>query len=107
MPDAISRSSFRFAPLFAMALAACAPPSPEDDLGDKSAEIDGALRVCGNGNSVEGVDVSRWQSQIDWDKVATTPVKFALIRVSDGGNLKSINGGPVSLLLAPIGWHNK
>jgi lysozyme len=31
-----------------------------------------------------GIDVSHWQGDIDWDMVATTPVKFAWIRTGDG-----------------------
>jgi lysozyme len=67
------------------AFTGCAPPAPEDQIGDKSAEVEGALRQCGGGTTVEGIDVSQWQSHIDWSKVATTNVKWTIIRVSDGG----------------------
>ncbi len=84
------RSSLRLAsalslPLGALLLAACAPANPDDPVDDKSAEVEGALRQCGGSTSVEGVDVSQWQSHIDWTQVATTNVKWAIIRVSDGG----------------------
>ncbi len=42
------------------------------------------LRVCADGPTVDGIDVSRWQGTIDWDAVAGDGVRFALIRVSHG-----------------------
>jgi len=38
---------------------------------------------------VEGIDVSHWQSTIDWLRVSTSSIKFAYIRVSDGLSLDS------------------
>jgi lysozyme len=43
-----------------------------------------ALNVCADGETVEGIDVSHWQGEIDWDAVAGAGIKFAVIRVSDG-----------------------
>ncbi len=39
--------------------------------------------ACG-GPAVNGIDVSYWQSTIDWSSVASAGVEFAFIRVSDG-----------------------
>ena len=41
-------------------------------------------RTCSEGSTVRGIDVSKWQGTIDWDRVATQNVKYAFIRVSDG-----------------------
>ena len=43
-----------------------------------------ALRVCADGPTLTGIDVSHWQGTIDWDRVAGDGVTFAFIRVSDG-----------------------
>jgi lysozyme len=47
-----------------------------------------AARVCADNSSqvTLGIDVSRWQGDIDWRAVAGDGVKFAVIRVSDGLN---------------------
>ncbi len=64
--------------LFAVVvLAACEPPDDEAILFEE-------LRVCADGPTVEGIDVSHWQGTIDWDAVAATDVRFAYVRVSDG-----------------------
>ena len=42
------------------------------------------LRICAQGETVRGIDVSRYQGDIDWDAVAADGVEFAFIRVSDG-----------------------
>lgn len=43
-----------------------------------------AITVCADGETVRGIDVSKWQGDIDWDAVAAAGVKFAVIRVSHG-----------------------
>ncbi len=43
-----------------------------------------ALEVCADGPTVFGIDVSKWQGDIDWDRVAAAGVRYAFIRVSDG-----------------------
>ncbi|MFO0682924.1 MAG: glycoside hydrolase family 25 protein [Sandaracinus sp.] len=63
---------------FALALAACATgPEPVS-------EAPGELTVCGHGPTVEGIDVSEWQGNIDWNAVAGSGVRFAIVRISDG-----------------------
>ncbi len=68
----------------------CAPSSGGDDAEDweNAAEDDGALRVCSDGKTVQGVDVSYWQGAIDWQKVATTDVRFAIVRASYGSEFE-------------------
>lgn len=68
----------RFAPiLVAASILGC---SPTPSLGVQHEE----LRVCAEGPTVDGIDVSRWQGMIDWDQVAGDGVRFAFIRVSHG-----------------------
>ncbi len=70
--------------------AGCGPAGPEDaTLGSYlrlyEPPVDGkALTVCADGETVFGMDVSKWQGTVDWAKVARAGVKFAFIRVSDG-----------------------
>lgn len=45
-----------------------------------------AAVTCASGDTVPGIDVSKWQGTINWTKVAGAGVKFAIIRVSDGKN---------------------
>ncbi len=45
-------------------------------------------KVCGANSSFRGIDVSKWQGDVDWSKVASDAqdIKFAIARVSDGLN---------------------
>lgn len=49
-----------------------------------TSEADDALRTCAPGATVQGIDVSTWQGNIDWRKVKQSGKQFAFIRVSDG-----------------------
>ncbi len=60
-----------------MLLAACAA---DDDEARRFDEI----RVCADGPTVDGIDVSHWEGTVDWDQVASSGVRFAFVRVSDG-----------------------
>jgi GH25 family lysozyme M1 (1,4-beta-N-acetylmuramidase) len=46
-----------------------------------------ALKVCAGPETVPGIDVSKWQGEINWKKVADAGYKFANIRVSNGTTL--------------------
>ncbi|MBN1945351.1 MAG: hypothetical protein JW797_06710 [Bradymonadales bacterium] len=46
-----------------------------------------ALQVCADGETVPGIDVSKWQGAIDWTAVQESGVVFAFIRVSHGTNI--------------------
>ena len=73
-------------------LAACGPA----DVNDRGFQISeplptGALetvqqaaRVCADGPTVDGIDVSTYQGNINWPRVAQTSVKFAIVRIGDG-----------------------
>lgn len=41
-----------------------------------------AMSVCADGPTTYGIDVSRFQGDIDWQKVANADVKFAYIQIS-------------------------
>ncbi len=54
-------------------------------LGIGAAEADPGWRArCARGATVRGIDVSKWQGEIDWDAVKADGIQFAFIRVSDG-----------------------
>jgi GH25 family lysozyme M1 (1,4-beta-N-acetylmuramidase) len=44
------------------------------------------ITVCPDGETVYGIDVSKWQGDINWPEVASGGVEYAFIRVSDGLN---------------------
>ncbi|HVK89759.1 MAG TPA: glycoside hydrolase family 25 protein [Kofleriaceae bacterium] len=54
-----------------------------DDFGDGKADGIGD-RVCADGATLKGIDVSKWQGNIDWGRVRNAGIEFAFIRVSDG-----------------------
>ncbi|MFO0658433.1 MAG: GH25 family lysozyme [Polyangiaceae bacterium] len=41
-----------------------------------------AATVCADGETVEGIDVSKWQASVDWTAVAGDGMKFAFTRIS-------------------------
>jgi lysozyme len=51
---------------------------------DPTSETTSEIRVCADGPTVEGIDVSKWQGAIDWDAVASDGIAFAFIRTSHG-----------------------
>ena len=71
-----------------LALVACAPER-DATLGSLlAAEPGGATQaiheVCPDGATTYGIDVSKWQGNINWGSVAGDGVEFAIVRVSDG-----------------------
>ncbi|MBK6922658.1 MAG: hypothetical protein IPH07_35035 [Deltaproteobacteria bacterium] len=50
-------------------------------------EIDpSAASVCASGGTVKGIDISKWQGNVNWTSVANDGVEFAFVRVSHGLN---------------------
>lgn len=47
-------------------------------------QINSELVVCADDQTVDGIDVSYYQGNIDWQAVKDSGVEFAFIRVSDG-----------------------
>ncbi|MBU0553375.1 hypothetical protein KJ940_18025, partial [Myxococcota bacterium] len=45
-----------------------------------------AAQVCADGPTVYGIDVSKWQGDINWAAVPNDGVRYAIIRVSSGLN---------------------
>ena len=68
---------------FALVLPACVAPTDPSG-GDQVGSLTAEVRVCADGEIVEGIDVSKWQGHIDWDPVADAGIRFAFIRVNHG-----------------------
>jgi len=62
----------------------CATACVTDPADDEVGQSEQYVRVCADGPTVAGIDVSKWQGQIDWDAVAADGIEFAFIRVSHG-----------------------
>ncbi len=63
--------------LAAAASAGCAPL-------DEAAAAEGEVTICAHGPTVQGIDVSSWQGSINWDAVAGSGIRFAIVRIGDG-----------------------
>ena len=61
--------------------------SPDDD-GDVDSTGQPRARVCAQGATTLGIDISKWQGTINWAKVKAAGVQFAFIRLSDGANTR-------------------
>ncbi len=84
-----------------LAIAACAGEVDDDAAAGENLVEDGSgdeetgdpnlrARVCANGATTKGIDISKWQGTIDWAKVKTAGIEFAFVRVSDGANTKDL-----------------
>jgi GH25 family lysozyme M1 (1,4-beta-N-acetylmuramidase) len=73
----------------ALTISGCAAvPDEEVEEWEEVAEQEGALRVCSDAETIEGIDVSYWQEKIDWTKVAAGSTDFAFIRAYYGSEFK-------------------
>jgi GH25 family lysozyme M1 (1,4-beta-N-acetylmuramidase) len=43
-----------------------------------------APRAVAAGTKVPGIDVSKWQGDVDWTAVASTPTRFVIMRATRG-----------------------
>lgn len=43
--------------------------------------------VKGENMEIKGIDVSSWQGKIDWNKVANYGMDFAILRITEAGNV--------------------
>ena len=59
-------------------MAACRDAAAPDEIGHASS----AAEVCSTGATTFGIDVSRYQGDIDWAQLAGADVKFAYIQIS-------------------------
>jgi GH25 family lysozyme M1 (1,4-beta-N-acetylmuramidase) len=97
-PGEEERVRARFALLLVslISLSACnvgEDPAPDsragEGLGTDTGEVGSlAARVCADGTTTSGVDVSYYNGAIDWAKAKAAGVQFAFIRVSDGTGFK-------------------
>ena len=60
----------------------------EDNGADTDDSGEPRARVCAEGATTKGIDVSKWQGTINWPAVKQGGVAFAFIRLSDGANYK-------------------
>ncbi|MCC6557624.1 MAG: hypothetical protein IT372_32120 [Polyangiaceae bacterium] len=79
-PRFSSTSTKLLAAALILAPGCAASPEPSED----TAEAEQAQVVCPAGETVEGIDVSFWQGDIDWQAVKGTGVAFAIARASYG-----------------------
>ena len=71
---------------FALVACGCSSPAPED-VGSQGA----AYTTQCPGSVVEGVDVSNFQSPINWSQVVGANRHFAFIKATQGNYYKSAN----------------
>ena len=62
------------------------PPPPPNPYGHLDFQYDGRFLKLIDGESIAGIDVSRWQYDIDWEAVADAGAEFAMIRVGYRGS---------------------
>jgi lysozyme len=82
----IYRMSRAFIALLLMTLAACSGAPGIPHRLDDSDPYDWG-RMAPADQAVHGVDVSRWQGEIDWPKVARSGLSFAYIKATEGGDV--------------------
>ena len=58
----------------------------ENPYRDEDIQYNGRFLELTTGESWAGIDVSRWQYDIDWEKVAASGAEFAIIRIGYRGN---------------------
>ncbi len=71
--------SWRAVAALSLLLVSCVSPQA-DDYG----AAQGELTVCAHGTTVEGIDVSYYQGTINWSAVASSGIRFAIVRIGDG-----------------------
>lgn len=68
------------------------PPPPENVFTPMDFAYEGDYLTCLTGESLLGIDVSRYQGEIDWEQVKAAGIKFVMIRLGyrgyGGGQLK-------------------
>ena len=67
-----------------LALFALLAPLGAGGLGPSDAN---AATICGAGEPIRGIDVSRHQGPIDWTAVAASGVRFGIARIANGTNI--------------------
>lgn len=70
----------------AVGVACGSPPWPGPDGVCSPGSLQQPLRVCADGGRLTGIDVSRYQGNVNWGLVAQDGHSFAIARISDGLN---------------------
>ena len=85
MPHFATPRFLRVSALATLVLAACSAPAEHAGV-DRSTigSVAEEAKICAGANVVEGVDVSEFQPNIDWNALKASGRHFAIIRVSDG-----------------------
>ena len=60
-------------------------PIPSNPYGPEDFSYEGAYLACTAGPALPGIDVSSYQGQIDWQAVADSGIRFAMIRLGYRG----------------------
>jgi len=60
------------------------PPTDRPGADPRYGQLEQAATICAAGATVEGIDVSSWQGNIDWTQVAGAGKVFAIARIGDG-----------------------
>lgn len=63
-----------------------APTAPKNPYGPVDFAMEGDYMTCLSGKSALAIDVSEWQTQIDWQKVAAAGVQIVMLRVGWRGS---------------------
>ncbi|MFO0758111.1 MAG: GH25 family lysozyme [Byssovorax sp.] len=82
--SAPSITSITTSALALLALAALPGCGAGDDFDERLGTAQQEEKICAGPNTVQGIDVSYYQPNINWTKVANSGRKFAIARVSDG-----------------------
>ena len=82
------RSRLGLVPVALLALAApsgCADDTrPVEHPGVTIGEVSFAARVCADGPTLEGIDISHWQGSVNWDSIAAGGIDFAYFKATEG-----------------------
>ena len=72
-------------PTLILGLSQCTPAASIDPVEEATSDSE-AVRVCAAGTMTSGIDVTHHDGAIDWTSTASSSVKFAYVRVSDGAS---------------------
>lgn len=64
-------------------VAGCGAPPESDGDGELVDEVEQGVKVCADGEVLEGIDVSAYQPNVDWNKVKGSGRAFAIIKATE------------------------
>jgi MYXO-CTERM domain-containing protein len=77
------RVSKLFVLALSLAFGACYSPG-EPAVDGPIGEAGQGVKICADGETLEGIDVSHWQGTIDWAKVKASGRTFAIVKATEG-----------------------